>query len=236
MSQQLKNYSFFFSICAALLLGGCEQGTTLEEVRPSSKNSVFEGGQEGVIDEKQVVKILEHIPGKRYSYAKVKSGTTSYWIATMLGDFQVGKSYYYTEGLEKTGYQSTELNRTFDRIILVTQLFSTSDSAPVSSSNQGPVELKSGSKTIKEIVGKATQFSNRTVQVTARVIKVNAGIMGRNWYHLQDGTLNGYDFVATSTEEFPIGHVVTFKGTLILNKDFGAGYSYEILLENAKAL
>jgi GW (Gly-Tryp) dipeptide domain len=236
MLQLLKNYSLFFSFCTALCLGACEQSTTLEEVKPSAKNSVFKGGQEGVINEKQVVKILEHLPGKRYSYAKVQSGTSIYWLATMLGDFHVGKEYYYTEGLEKTSYQSTELNRTFDRIILVTQLFSKSNAAPVSISNQGPVQLKSGSLTIKEIVAKATQFRNKTVQVTARVIKVNASIMDRNWYHLQDGSLNGYDFVATSTEEFPLGHVVTFKGTLILNKDFGAGYSYEILLENAKAV
>ncbi len=107
MLQQLKNYSLFFSFCTALMLGACEQSTTLEEVKPSAKNSVFKGGQEGVINEKQVVKILEHVPGKRYSYAKVKSGTSTYWLATMLGDFQVGKDYYYTEGLEKTSYHST---------------------------------------------------------------------------------------------------------------------------------
>ena len=57
--------------------------------------------------------------------------------------------------------------------------------------------------------------------------------MERNWYHIQDGTLNGYDLVFTSAEEFPVGHVVTIKGILSTNKDFGAGYKYEMIIENA---
>ena len=59
--------------------------------------------------------------------------------------------------------------------------------------------------------------------------------MERNWVHLQDGTeLEGkYDLTVTSKESFQVGQVLTIEGILAVNRDFGYGYSYEILLEKA---
>ena len=54
--------------------------------------------------------------------------------------------------------------------------------------------------------------------------------MDRNWIHLKDGSKDNYDFVVTSDIAIPVGHTITFKGKLILNKDFGAGYKYDIIL------
>lgn len=235
MLQLLKNSSRVTLLVILLLNFSCEETSSLEQIK-KEKTSVFEHVENGVISEKQEVKILEHIAGKRYSYAKVKSGSSTYWLATMLGNFEVGQKYFYTEGIEKTQYLSTELNRTFERIVLVTQLFSSSNQQVQPIQNTGPVEAKPGSMTIKDLVDKSTSLNGKQVQLTARVLKVNAAIMERNWYHIQDGTLNGYDFVFTSAEEFPVGHVVTIKGTLATNKDFGAGYKYEIILENAKSI
>jgi hypothetical protein len=47
----------------------------------------------------------------------------TYWLATMGGDFKVGETYGYNEGIEKTQYHSTELNKTFDQILLVSALY-----------------------------------------------------------------------------------------------------------------
>ena len=61
-------------------------------------------------------------------------------------------------------------------------------------------------------------------------------IMGKNWYHIQDGTKTkdkNVDFTITSTDVIQIGDEVTFEGTIFLNKDFGAGYRYDIIMENA---
>ena len=62
--------------------------------------------------------------------------------------------------------------------------------------------------------------------------------MERNWVHLQDGTeFEGkFDLTVTSSEAFEVGQVVTLEGILALNRDFGYGYSYEILLEKATAV
>ncbi len=59
--------------------------------------------------------------------------------------------------------------------------------------------------------------------------------MELNWVHIQDGTeFEGkFDLTATSIESFEVGSTVILEGILALNKDFGYGYKYEILLEKA---
>ena len=56
--------------------------------------------------------------------------------------------------------------------------------------------------------------------------------MGRNWIHLNDGSSKKYDLVITSANAVEIGENFTMTGTVVLEKDFGAGYKYDILLEN----
>ena len=62
--------------------------------------------------------------------------------------------------------------------------------------------------------------------------------MNVNFVHLQDGTkANGqYDITLTSNSKFNLGDVVTIKGTVVLDKDFGAGYVYDVLVENTVIL
>jgi hypothetical protein len=59
--------------------------------------------------------------------------------------------------------------------------------------------------------------------------------MNVNWFHIQDGSdFNGeFDLTVTSTEEVKIGDIITLQGKVTLNKDFGAGYFYNIIVENA---
>jgi hypothetical protein len=58
-------------------------------------------------------------------------------------------------------------------------------------------------------------------------------IMNRNWIHIQDGTGDQLDLTVTTTENIALGSVVTLKGTIALDKDFGAGYRYDIIMEGA---
>jgi hypothetical protein len=60
--------------------------------------------------------------------------------------------------------------------------------------------------------------------------------MDRNWVHLQDGTSDSgsFDLTVTTEEEVNVGDVLTFEGKIKLDKDFGAGYSYEVIMEQAK--
>ena len=67
-------------------------------------------------------------------------------------------------------------------------------------------------------------------------MKVNDAIMDRNWIHLVDGSADDYDFVITSNVSVPVGHAVVFEGLISTNRDFGAGYKYELLMEDAVTL
>jgi hypothetical protein len=60
-------------------------------------------------------------------------------------------------------------------------------------------------------------------------------IMNKNWIHLQDGTsYNGFnDITITSLEKVKVDEIVTLKGTVVLNKDLGSGYKYDVLIEDA---
>jgi hypothetical protein len=62
--------------------------------------------------------------------------------------------------------------------------------------------------------------------------------MGKNWIHLQDGSgdprKKTHNLVVTSQAVPVIGEVVTARGTLYKNKDFGGGYKYEVIVEQAE--
>ena len=75
--------------------------------------------------------------------------------------------------------------------------------------------------------------NGKVIKVTGKCIKLNRMIMGRNWVHLQDGSGNNFDLTVTTTENVELGSIVTLEGTIALNKDFGAGYKYNVILEGA---
>ena len=88
-----------------------------------------------------------------------------------------------------------------------------------------------GSIKIKELVENKEKYAGQEVQLSGEVIKVNPNIMGRNWIHLIDGTMDDYDLVITTDINIPEGAFVTLKGQVSLDKDFGAGYFYEVIVE-----
>jgi hypothetical protein len=56
--------------------------------------------------------------------------------------------------------------------------------------------------------------------------------MNRNWIHIKDGSKDDYDLVITSDTYVAEGTVITMKALVTLNKDFGAGYTYDLILED----
>jgi len=86
---------------------------------------------------------------------------------------------------------------------------------------------------LEELFSKKALLSKNSIIVKGKVTKINNGIMDRNWIHISDGTqFEGKKSLTVTTQDsVNIGDIVTFKGTVILNKDFGHGYIYDILLE-----
>jgi starvation-inducible outer membrane lipoprotein len=95
--------------------------------------------------------------------------------------------------------------------------------------------------TVAEIFADNTKLEGKTVRIQGKVVKFSSNIMGRNWIHLQDGSgdplTNTHDLVITTNAQPPKDKdVITIEGIVRANKDFGAGYSYTALVEEAKII
>lgn len=182
------------------------------------------------------VKVIEVLPTEKYVYLKVSEDQEEYWIATGKQEANIGERYFFRDGLLKTNFESKEYNRVFDKVYLVSKLVAENHSQVGNTNNVSeskPIVKVEGSMSIKDIIEKASSLEGKDVQVTGKCTKLNSNIMGRNWIHLKDGSKDDYDFVITSDQAIPEGHVATLKGTVVLNRDFGSGYRYDILVENA---
>lgn len=96
------------------------------------------------------------------------------------------------------------------------------------------IEKSEGAVSVAELLANKKKYEGKTVTVTGKVTKVNMAIMGKNWIHLQDGTdfEGAYEITVTSVLEPKEGEVITLTGTIALDKDFGYGYMYDILMED----
>jgi len=95
--------------------------------------------------------------------------------------------------------------------------------------------------TVAEIFAGSTKLEGKTARVQGKVVKFSPNIMGRNWIHLQDGSgdplNNTHDLVITTNDQPPKDKdIITIEGIVRANKDFGAGYSYTVLVEEAKII
>ncbi len=100
-----------------------------------------------------------------------------------------------------------------------------------------PKATGANAKSIAEVYGQKAQLKEQKVTVRGKVVKYNSGIMGKNWIHLRDGTgtqaKGDNDITVTSSEAAAVGDVVIVVGTVRIDKDFGAGYAYPVIIEEA---
>lgn len=113
---------------------------------------------------------------------------------------------------------------------------------PISGAKTTPaIDLKGikkaeGGKTVQEVISEANALKGKSVAVRGKVVKVNTGIMGKNWLHIADGSGpdGKADLTVTTTANPPkLGDLVTVTGKIAANKDFGAGYKYDVIMEDA---
>lgn len=195
------------------------------------------------------VKVKEVIQTDIYTYLFVTENDKDYWLAVSKMDTKINSDLYYKEAIEMIDFKSKELNRVFDKILFVDYI---SDTPKIATSplvneaiNKGTeiqesqgaitVERAPGGNTIAELYKNANDFANKKIVVQGQVVKINSNILDRNWVHLKDGSSydGKSDLTFTTKEEVNIGDIVIFEGTVSLNKDFGAGYIYSLIIENA---
>jgi len=98
------------------------------------------------------------------------------------------------------------------------------------------VEPCDGCLTIAKLMENKKSESGKVIKVKGSITKFNPQIMGKNWVHIQDGSeFSGtFDLTITTDLEVVVGQIVTFEGKIALDKDFGYGYSYNVLMEEGK--
>lgn len=106
----------------------------------------------------------------------------------------------------------------------------------------GPISVEkaegSSAKTIAEVWADRSSLGGKPVVIRGKVVKFLGGIMGSNWLHIRDGSgsekKGDHDLTVTTSETAVVGDVVTVRGVVSTDKDFGAGYRYPVIVENGK--
>ena len=95
------------------------------------------------------------------------------------------------------------------------------------------VERVKDGHTIVEIYANKKELSGKAVKVRGKVTKFTADVMKHNWIHIVDGSGNN-DLTVITDQKAAINQIIVIEGTVLLDKDFGYGYRYELLIDNAK--
>ena len=103
--------------------------------------------------------------------------------------------------------------------------------------NLSGIAKADGGKTVAELFADKDKVVGQKVAVRGKVVKTNSGIMGKDWVHVRDGSgeegSNDLTVTTVSTPAPKVGDTVLVNGTVAVNKDFGMGYSYPVMLEDA---
>jgi len=199
-------------------------------------------------------KVTQTIEAGRYTYVAVDDGIGEKWAAAPTFEVKVGEVVEVPPGMPMKSFHSKSLNRTFPEILFVETIVNvTKNPAPsvvppevnrpvcgkaevmAERMNLKKVAPPEGGMTLASVIQKRAALAGKTVTVRGKVMKFTPNIMGKNWLHLQDGSgPDGAADLALTTESMAkVGEIVTLAGTVVVDKDFGYGYRYEVLIEGA---
>ena len=191
---------------------------------------------------------VEVINSGGYSYVKLSEEGKEFWAAVSAQPIEVSHIYFYKDAFEMKNFQSKSLNRVFESIWFINEFYAQNPNM------QTPKQISATKKTIaksevslidspkdgfslENVFKKKEELKNQFIVVKGQVVKISRNIMGVNWIHIQDGSnykgINDLAVTSSQSVDYEVGDVVTFKGKLILDRDFGSGYKYDFLLEDA---
>ena len=237
----MRSSLFLLAILSIFLLAACEK----KEEKIPEVNAPAGA---------HVVKVEDRIDASDYSYLQVseKDGK-KYWIAVTKVDAVKGDILYYTKSMEMKNFHSSTLNRNFESVLFVEDITKTPHNmnnpnavSPVDPKtahsqvlatpkiNEKIEHIKNG-VTVEQVYNDMIRLNGQIVRIRGKVVKYNPEIMGRNWIHIQDGTESGnnYDLMVTSKDLTSVGQIIVVEGKVAINKDFGAGYIYKVMIEDA---
>ncbi len=182
-------------------------------------------------------KVLQTMNSGGYTYMKVQDKNQKYWVAMTQRDVKTGDTIRYLEQGWMPNFHSKTLNRTFDKILFAADV--TAKKAPKKQTKPDIMHSKyqeKGTQNIAELFKERAKYANTKVTVKGKVTKVSEAIMKLNWVHIEDGSrYKGMDdLVFTTTQNPPkVGDIVYAKGVAVKDKDFGYGYFYPLIIQEA---
>jgi hypothetical protein len=202
--------------------------------------------------------ILETMNAGRYTYVRIHTATGDVWAAGPTTTVAVGDEVTLPEGMLMTDFESPSLGRKFPKITFVdairkggaTTTLPGHAAAPAGGPGvghtgavmggkavtAGSIARAAGGRTVAEIHAVRATLGGQRVKVRGQVVRSTPNVMGRNWLHIQDGSADGAPgdlTVTTSKTVAKVGDLVLVEGVAAVDRDFGSGYRYEVLLEDA---
>jgi len=197
-------------------------------------------------------KVLEVLDAGSFVYLRLQTKDGETWAAIAKAPVKKGAEVTIENATTMTNFESKTLNRKFDQIVFGSIAMSGTGAAAGGdmaamhagvgkTADGGDVKVAKASgpdaRTVAEIVSRKADLKDKTVVVRGKVVKFTGGVLGKNWIHLRDGSGSAADgtndVLVTTTDEAKIDDVVLVKGVVHLDRDFGSGYSYQVLIEEA---
>ncbi|MBK8791505.1 MAG: nucleotide-binding protein [Holophagaceae bacterium] len=206
-------------------------------------------------------KVLERIDAAPYSYLRLQTARGEVWAAVPEAKLEKGAEVTIASPMLMNNFESKTLNRTFAEIFFGNLAPAggaqaampahagapqgqpaAAPGAPVVPKEAVKVDKAAGAdaRTVAEVWAQKGGLKEKSVTIRGQVVKYNPGVMGKNWIHLQDGSgeasKGNHDITVTSQDPAAKGDIVTVKGIVRQDKDFGAGYVYALIVEDAKVV
>jgi hypothetical protein len=242
-----------------LAVAGCKK----KEAAPLQAAGAQAGPQNAAPSAVIKGKVLERLDAEPYSYLKLKTDSGETWAAVPKTDKGPGAEVTVSGAMPMNDFESKTLKRKFALVYFGTlgepaaapaqpgapgapgeppaNMAAQHAAAAAGPSDVGSVKVPKASgadaRTISEVYAQRAALKEKAVTIRGKVVKFNEGIMGRNWLHIRDGSGSAgkdNDLTITSADKAAVGDVVVVKGKVQVDKDFGAGYSYPVIVEDAK--
>jgi hypothetical protein len=233
-SQTMNKLKFLPIAIISVLLFGCKANTTTS----NTASGLHE------------VKVEEVIQATKYTYLRVKENSIEQWLAVPSIQANAGETWYYASGFEMKNFESKDLKRTFESVLFIdkidkdpsgfTKPAENTTATSIPSTLDAPGEgnkgaIAEGSISIADLYAKRKDYNGKIVTVKGKVTKANSGILGKNWFHIVDGTkFEKFNDLSVNSDAFVnLGDEVVFQGRITLDKDLGSGYFFPVLMEDA---
>lgn len=196
-------------------------------------------------------KVLQTMDASKYTYVQLENENGQFWVAAPTFSVKVGDQVQVIQAVLMKKFNSQTLNRSFDEIYFAAQIVPITENEKMiptqlegQTRNEHTIagvkkiesaQIPKAQMRIEEIYKKSSELVGQKVTISGKVVKFNEQILGKNWAHIQDGTGSGEeaDLTITTQATVKVGDLVKLTGTLNKNKDFGAGYFYPVIIEDA---